>query len=65
MYFLKVKSDAGIAFRDFVAMVEAQFNTRVKSFLTDGGGEYVNGQLMTFLSAKGIIHIKTPPYQMG
>ena len=45
VYFLKVKSDAGIVIRDFIAMAERQFNAKILSLLTDGGGEYVNYQL--------------------
>ena len=54
--FLKVKSDAGIVLRDFVALVERQFDAQILCFLTDNGGEYVNNQLLGFFSLKGILH---------
>lgn len=55
MYFLKAKSDTGVVIRDFVAVVERQFNNaKILSLLTDGGGEYVNGQLLNHLNMKEI-----------
>ena len=44
-------------------MVERQFNnTRILVFLTNGGGEYFNGQLMNYLHKKGIKYCVTALY---
>ena len=60
--FLKVKSDTGIVIRDFIAIVECQFNNaKILSLLTDGGGEYVNHLLLNHFNMKGIKHYVTPP----
>jgi len=35
---------------------------RIKTFTSDGGGEYVNNELKTFLENKGISFVPTHPY---
>lgn len=51
---LKQKSDVYATFKNFLAMVERQFNTKLKSVQTDWGGEFRN--LSNFFSLLGIIH---------
>jgi transposase InsO family protein len=61
VYFLKQKSDAPAAIKDFVAMCERQHG-KVLRFRTDNGGEYVNKELEDFFAETGILHDPTPPY---
>jgi transposase InsO family protein len=60
VYFLKEKSDAAAAIKDFVAMCERQHG-KVLRFRTDNGGEYVNKELKDFFAKTGIKHDPTPP----
>ncbi|GMF14154.1 unnamed protein product [Ambrosiozyma monospora] len=46
-------------FRYYYYMVENQFNSKIKIFKSDGGGEYVNDELDQFLKSKGIIQKTT------
>jgi len=57
---LKRKSDVYPIFTQFVAMVERQFNTKLKSVQTDGGGEF--RKLSSFFSSLGIIHRFSCPH---
>lgn len=54
IYFLKVKSDAFPTFLKFKALVETQFNAKIKAIQTDGGGEYA--PFTPFLTNLGIFH---------
>ena len=58
--FLKNKSDASNALKEFVTFAERQFRTTVLSVITDNGGEYVESDI--FFKDKGIRHIRIPPY---
>ena len=40
VYFLKNKSDVYASFLDFNSLIERQFNTKIKAFHSDWGGEY-------------------------
>ncbi|KAJ0808584.1 putative RNA-directed DNA polymerase [Helianthus annuus] len=57
---LKQKSDVFAIFKQFVAMVERQFQSKVKSVQTDWGGEFRN--LPSFFSPLGIIHRRSCPH---
>ncbi|KAD7117385.1 hypothetical protein E3N88_04653 [Mikania micrantha] len=57
---LKLKSDVYDIFRQFVVMVERQFNTKLKSVQSDWGGEFRN--LTPFFKSLGIIHQLTCPH---
>lgn len=57
---LKCKSDVFANFKHFLAMVERQFNTKLKSVQTDWGGEFRN--LPNFFSPLGIIHRRSCPH---
>ncbi|GMG22041.1 unnamed protein product [Ambrosiozyma monospora] len=48
-----------LLFRYYYYMVENQFNSKIKIFKSDGGGEYVNDELDQFLKSKGIIQKTT------
>ena len=62
VYILKTKDQASQAIKDFLAMVKRQFNTEVKYFRTDGGGEYVNYEVKATFAQEWITHEVTPPY---
>ncbi|GJY11383.1 putative RNA-directed DNA polymerase [Tanacetum coccineum] len=57
---LKHKSDVCATFKTFHAMVERQFNTKLKSIQTDWEGEF--RPLSLFLSSLGIIHRLSCPH---
>ncbi|MFS7960449.1 putative RNA-directed DNA polymerase [Helianthus anomalus] len=57
---LKHKSDVCVTFKNFHAMVERQFKTKLKSFQTDWGGEF--RPLSPFFTSLGIIHRLSCPH---
>ena len=50
------KSDVAIIFTSFLKQMETQFDTHVKIFQSDGGGELVNQSLQNLFKTNGIIH---------
>jgi transposase InsO family protein len=60
--FLKLKSDAAQAIMDFVTYAATQFDTSVKRFKSDNGGEYMASAVQGFFRRKGIVHDTIPPY---
>lgn len=62
VYTLKYKSDVYNKFVDFVNKVKNQFGHDIKVFKTDNGREYVNSEMIKFMSARGIIHETTAPH---
>ena len=59
---MKNKSEVFGIFKEIRALINNQANvSSVKMFVTDGGGEYIDGEFLSFLKAKGIIHVQTPP----
>jgi transposase InsO family protein len=52
--FLRNKSDAATAIRDFLAMVQNQYGESVKEWMTDEGGEYKSLELDRLFKEKGI-----------
>ena len=56
IYFLKEKSHAIKAIKDFIIMIEKQTQFIVKHIFTDNRGEYLSSKLREFFSEKGIIH---------
>ncbi len=59
--FLKNKSDAYQAMVNYVALVEGQLNTKIKSIRSDNGGEFTSIQWRQFIASKGIEHRYVPP----
>ncbi|KAK1412849.1 hypothetical protein QVD17_34395 [Tagetes erecta] len=57
---LKLKSDVFATFKQFITMVERQFQTKLKSVQTDWGGEF--RKLSPFFSDLGIIHRLSCPH---
>ena len=60
--FLKKKSDAYQQFVDFVTAMEKQTTHTVKQLMTDGGGEFDNGDMKAFCQRRGIASRTTIPY---
>ena len=50
------------AIMEFIARMENQLDKRVKRIKADGGGEFINDQLIEFTKTKGIILDQTNPY---
>lgn len=60
IYFLKTKSKAFDTFLKFKFMVELQFNTKIKTIQSNGGGEFQT--ISKYLLSQGIIHHKSCPH---
>ncbi|RVW34849.1 Retrovirus-related Pol polyprotein from transposon RE2 [Vitis vinifera] len=56
VYFLCSKSKVFHTFNEFLAYVDNQFSTFIKTLRTDSGGEYLSIEFQAFLASKGIIH---------
>ncbi|RVW98402.1 Retrovirus-related Pol polyprotein from transposon TNT 1-94 [Vitis vinifera] len=48
-------------FTEFLAYVDNQFSTSIKTLHTDSGGEYLSTEFQAFLASKGIIHQRSCP----
>jgi hypothetical protein len=59
---LKKKSDVVAVIEGVLARLELQTGKKVKVVQTDRGGEYVNEEMTTLLSKRGITHRKTAGY---
>jgi transposase InsO family protein len=59
---LKKKSDVAAVTKGVLARLELQTGKKVKAVQTDRGGEYVNEEMTTLLSKRGIAHRKTVRY---
>ncbi|THH17351.1 hypothetical protein EUX98_g9147 [Antrodiella citrinella] len=53
-YYLRRKSDAFAAFKDWLALVENISGHRLKIFRSDNGGEFINANWIEFMKARGI-----------
>lgn len=62
MYPLKKKSDVMAVFKTFQSLVENQFARKIQIFQSDGGGEFVNTQLLNHLANCGIRHYLSCPH---
>lgn len=60
IYFLKHKSEAFCAFKQFYKLIETQFNSKLKVLQTNGGGEF--RPFTKFLNDLGILHRFTCPH---
>ena len=56
---LKHKSDAFNAIRDLVVEIQCQYNTTPKELHSDGGGEFVNNDMVDMCKEQGIKHTYT------
>jgi transposase InsO family protein len=62
VYFLKEKSEAFQAFKDFKAEVEKSVSLPIKSLRTDRGGEYLSNEFQKYCRDHGIKHQLTTRY---
>jgi histone deacetylase 1/2 len=60
IYFLKSKADALKAFKQFLALVQNQFNASIKALQSDWGGEF--RPFTALLNDLGIVHRLTCPH---
>lgn len=56
------KTHVFVALRNFITMIQKQFDVNVKILRTDNGNEFVNNQCTKFFESMGIIHQTTCPY---
>lgn len=56
VYSIRAKSNAFDIFKNFRAMVENQYNHKIKILRSDNGGEYESNEFRAYLEASGIIH---------
>lgn len=61
VYYLKRKSDAFAAFKEWLVIVEAETGRRLLVWRTDGGGEFIIREWEQFLKDRGIRHEKSSP----
>ena len=61
VYFLRSKSKVFRTFIEFLAYVDNQFSTSIKTLRTDSDGEYLSTEFQSFLASKGIIHQHSCP----
>lgn len=62
VYFLKHKSEAIEAFKNFRVYAENKLERKIKTIRTDNGREYVSKEFKDFLQSSGIAHQTTAPY---
>ncbi|GBM64627.1 Retrovirus-related Pol polyprotein from transposon TNT 1-94 [Araneus ventricosus] len=60
--FLKTKSDALAAFKEIKCLWENQKSVKIKIFMSDNGGEFINTEFDNFLKTNGIKRRLTAPY---
>ena len=61
IYILKKKSEVFEKFKSWKALVENQYDKKIKILRTDNGGEYTSNELETYLQIEEIRHKKTIP----
>jgi len=59
---LRSKSDTYEQMQHYVTMMENQYNTKIKRFRSDRGGEFKSHAFESYLKEKGILHESTAPY---
>ena len=59
---LKHKSETTSYIKAFIERAEKKDNTRITELRCDGGGEYVNNELINYLKLKGIAFTPSPPH---
>ncbi|RVW37994.1 Retrovirus-related Pol polyprotein from transposon TNT 1-94 [Vitis vinifera] len=61
VYFLRSKFEVYHTFTEFLAYVDNQFSTSIKTLRTNSGSEYLSNEFQAFLAPKGIIHQRSCP----
>lgn len=62
VYLLKLKSDVIIVLRNFLKLIQTQFNRNVKIIRTDNGTEFVNAECSILFQDYGILYQRTYVY---
>jgi transposase InsO family protein len=62
LYPILNKSEVYQCFVTFKLLVENQFDTKIKQFQSDNGGEYTSIQFKQYLSQNGVFHRLTCPH---
>jgi len=62
IYLLKAKSEVYKIFKEFKVLVEKQSGKVVKVLQTNGGREFVSGEMESFCKEQGIVHEVVAPY---
>lgn len=62
VYFIKNKSDVKEKIKTFCNEIKTRFGSHVKELRSDGGGEYIDRDVRSFLNEAGIKHTVTIPY---
>ena len=60
-YFLKCKSEAFAAFKEWLVYVEKETGKQLLTFRSDGGGEYFSKEWIQFMKNRGICFEKSSP----
>ena len=59
---LKSKDQAFEKFKELKSLLKNQYNVKIKSLKSDGGGEYISNEFKSYLKENGIIQRLSPPY---
>jgi transposase InsO family protein/uncharacterized membrane protein YgcG len=61
VYLMRHKDEVFRCFKTFYALVETQFSVKIQALRSDNGTEYVNKDMGSFMSDKGILHQTSCP----
>ncbi|CAM8899443.1 unnamed protein product [Rhodiola kirilowii] len=61
-YLMKQKSDAADLLIQFFALVDTQFERKIRVLRSDNGGEFFSNKIVQFLASKGCIHQSSCSY---
>ncbi len=64
-YCIKSKSKTASYFKEYINLVENQFDKKVKKVQCDNGKEYLNQEINNFIREKGTQMLPCPPYVHG
>lgn len=62
VYFLREKSESATIIKEYIALMKNKFNKKPKVIRSDRGGEFIAGELKSFLKSEGIKQQFTAPY---
>ena len=62
IFFLKAQSEAADYFKDLINITRGETGNLVRTFRTDGGGEWSSSDFGTWLTGKGIRHKTSAPH---
>ena len=59
---MHLKSDVSTILKQFLNMIQSQYNIQVKCFRSEKGGEFCNEQVSELFISQGIIHQSSCPH---